>query len=350
MSFTLHPFSSRLLKNPPEWLFHPGVVKSSRSILSRNLANYNFVARLAPLDMHTIWEEIRTAIRQFWGDSAEYIYLEDVTEIERGLMCESELLPEEAFNEPEGKGLIISKDNQAAVLVNFEDHIRILAMLPGYQLKDVFEGSNVLDDRLCERLEFAYDSRLGFLTSSPSHLGSALTLSCNVHLPALTILKQMNRIFNGASTLGMSVNNIWGRNQPAKGNLLQVANQTTLGLSESEIVQKVQETIQTLEYHEKRARLALTNDAYLQILDKVERAEGILSHARLMSTREALPLLAALRLGAELAFFDVPDLTTIDILTLRIQPARMQLEYGDVLTHEDREAYRAELIRNTLNN
>jgi protein arginine kinase len=348
MALKPHTFIQKVLESPPEWLTYSGMIKSCQCRFLRNLAGFNFPQKQDAESHAQVLNSVHTAATALWGEGIVFIRLEELSKLELGLLIESEILPDNAELEPAGKGLLIANDYKWWAVLNHENHLGITAALAGLALPDAFATINRIDDDLSERMDFAFDQRLGFLTSSPANVGTGFNATIDIELPALIILKQIHRVFNGIGTLGLAIVNKTGKPLPIASSNLKISNQTSLGVAEDDLLDRMGTVAEALEYHEGSAREALRKEAQIQLADKVDRARGILLSARLLGTHEAQSMLAALRLGVEMGLSDFPDLGTIQSLMLRVQPARLQLEYGAELGHTDREAYRADLVHNSL--
>ena len=99
-----------------------------------------------------------------------------------------------------------------------------------------------------------------------------------MHLPALVMTQQINRILSAVSQVGLTVRGIYGGE--ALGNLFQISNQITLGQTESEIIENLHSVALQIIEHEKNARDRLLGESKLRITDRVMRSYGIPSYAR----------------------------------------------------------------------
>ena len=100
--------------------------------------------------------------------------------------------------------------------------------------------------------------------------------------------------------------------------------------------------------HEHNAREKLAEDDPEMVADKIGRAYGVLRHAHIIDSKEALNHLSLLRLGGILGFFPAETVILCDTLLMDIQPAHLQLHSGKKLTPEERDAIRAEIVRSRL--
>jgi protein arginine kinase len=233
-------------------------------------------------------------------------------------------------------------------MINEEDHLRMQALRPGLQLKQAWLALDGLDTALQERVEFAFSDQYGFLTACPTNLGTGIRVSAMLHLPGLVLAEQINQIIQAVNKLGLAVRGLYGEGTEALGNIFQVSNQQTLGESESEIVERLNKVLLQIIEHEENARLSQIEKKPKVLLNHVGRAYGILANAHSISSKETMNLLSLLRLGGDLGLFtDLPK-ALVDELFLLSQPAHLQLRVTDKLDAEQRDALRADMLRERL--
>jgi protein arginine kinase len=230
-----------------------------------------------------------------------------------------------------------------------EDHLRIQVLRSGLQLDEAWEQINVIDDRLEDALEFAFHPRLGYLTACPTNLGTGIRVSVMLHLPALKLTGEIEKVFRAAKDLKLAVRGLYGEGTEATGDFYQISNQTTLGKLEEDIIADFKHTIipRIVEY-EHLARRALLNDRTAALDDKVFRALGVLRSARLLASEEVLFLLSHLRLGVNLNRIKGVSIDTINELFLNTQQAHLQKLLGKKLDTDARRVARADYVRHRL--
>ena len=215
-------------------------------------------------------------------------------------------------------------------------------------MKEAWESASAIDDELEETLTYAYNARLGYLTSCPSNVGTGLRASVMLHLPGLVLLEEMDSVVNGISKIGLAVRGMWGEGTEAVGNIFQISNQITLGKAEEQIVNHLEQIVLELVDHELNARQRLMNEKQLIIKDHISRSFGLLSHAKLMTSGEALNLLSTLRLGLDLSLINGINRQEMDQLFISTQPAHLQKIEGNELDPNERDIVRAEMLRNFM--
>jgi protein arginine kinase len=247
-----------------------------------------------------------------------------------------------------GSGIFVSEDESRAVMVNEEDHIRLQSLQPGLNLQKALDAADALDDELEQSLTYAFSTKLGYLTACPSNLGTGMRASVMLHLPGLCLTEEINPVVNAVSKIGLAVRGMWGEGSEAAGHMFQISNQITLGKTEVEIISHLDQIVLEVIEHEKNARLRLMETQEIRVHDHIGRAYGILAHAAMMNSKEALDLLSGLRLGADLNLVPEIDRHDIDHLLIQIQPAHLQRAAGAALSPDERDIKRAQLIRSFL--
>jgi protein arginine kinase len=326
------------------------VVLSSRVRLARNIKDISFPTIMTEEEGRKVIELARKAIlgsNTILSTQFREYEMKKLTPLDRQALVEKHLIsPDLSQNIKTGYALI-KDDNTLSIMVNEEDHLRIQCILQGFKLDESWDMADKIDDLIEETIDYAYDEKLGYLTSCPTNVGTGIRASVMVHLPALTLTGQISNILNSVSKIGMAVRGIYGEGTQALGDIYQISNQVTLGQSEIEIIENIKGVAKQIISSERKAREELYKKQKIQIEDKVGRAFGILSNAKIMSTNEYMKLMSDVRLGIVLGIIDV-DLDVLDRLTTQIQPANLQKIYGQPLDPYERDVKRAEYVSQQL--
>lgn len=345
-----------LTQTTGEWLRGVGnmsdVVISSRIRLARNLAEYPFLSTARSTERTEIYRRVENAVAATpAGRDALFVDVDEADSVERQILVERHLVSQQLADAEGCRGVTISPDETNALMINEEDHLRIQAMRSGLELDHVWRDISEVDDTLAERVEFAYDRRFGFLTACPTNVGTGIRVSVMLHLPALKLTKEIERVARAARDMRLAVRGMHGEGTDAVGDLYQLSNQTTLGKTEHEIIQAFSDKIvpKIVEY-ERTARKSLAQHSPYQLDDKLWRAFGILSHARRITSDETQTLLSPLRMGIHMKRFDQFDIATLNELFLYTQPGHLQKLHGQTLSDEERDAVRADYLRKRLSN
>ncbi len=345
---------SELITGRGKWLTgtetEPGIVISSRIRLARNLSGFNFLSKCSRSDREEVQEIIVSAINGTdIADDIFYLRIDELGNLERRILVERHLISRNHADADGARGVAVLPDESVAIMVNEEDHIRLQVLSAGFDLNGIWDKINLLDDQLENRLEYAFDDRLGYLTACPTNVGTGLRVSVMLHLPALKMTGEIERVFRAARDMHLAVRGLYGEGTEALGDFYQVSNQATLGKTEQEIISGFTGSVvpKIIEY-EKRAREILLQNKQTMVEDKVFRALGILQNARTISSEEALFLLSHLRMGLHMGIIRDIDLETINDLFLTTQPAHLQIAAGERLSSDQRTILRAKNIRSRL--
>jgi len=328
-------------------LLAEGPAISSRIRLARNIEQYSFPNWATKETKKEVWDLCIDAFTEM-KETFVGVEMGTLSELDRDLLFEQHLISQELAGKDTGSGVFIAHNKTLTIMVNEEDHIRIQALHPGLDLKAAWKQADKLDDELEKRVTYAFSSKLGYLTSCPSNVGTGMRASVMLHLPGLVLMEEMEPVMNGISKIGLAVRGMWGEGTEAAGNMFQISNQITLGRSEKEIVEHLEQIVSELIEHEKNARERLLQDRTIIIKDQVARALGILSCARLITSSEALNFLSMLRLGYSLGVVKDFARNDLDKLFVAIQPAHLQKKRNKTMTSLDRDIFRADILRNFM--
>ncbi len=328
---------------------HADAILSTRVRLARNLRGMRFPGRALPEELSGVLHRVENAAHGVHPLEGRQLHqLEAVPVLERQFLLERHLISHDLASGGNQCGLIFADDEGIGVMINEEDHLRIQALRPGFQLDACFEAANEIDDQLEASLECAFADEFGYLTACPTNVGTGLRASVLVHLPALVLTRKIKKVLAGVTQVGLAVRGFYGEGTDVLGNFFQISNQITLGEKESQSLLNLERVVRQLLEYEEKARDVLMKDAGQQIQDKVMRALGVFTHAHLLTSEEAIGLTSAVRLGITLGMDGMPPVQTINLILLYAQPAHLQLLAEHEMSSGERNIYRAEFIRTTL--
>ena len=338
----------QLVRQPGAWLCHrraPGVVISSRVRLARNVRDYTFPGWAGEEERGRLWARLGEALAGLDSiPDAIRLDLGALNAVDKEILTERHLISHEMAEKGAGCGLVLSADESIAVMVNEEDHLRLQAMTPGMDLAAIWRRVDAVDSELESRAEYVFSQRLGYITACPSNLGTGLRASVMMHLPGLRLMDEIEAVINGLEKIGFAVRGLLGEGTEANGNFFQISNQASLGVAEEGIVAGLARIVAEVERHELNARGRLLDGRRRLLLDQIGRALGILLHARVLSSSEAVELLSAMRLGVELGLIEGVAVGRLNELLLRTQPGHLQRLSGGAIQTEDRDELRARTV------
>lgn len=363
-------FSADVVRRGVSWLASygkdPDVVISSRVRLARNLAGFPFLTRATREHRQAILERIRERMRAVQTEGRLlWVEVHQTPQADRTLMVERHLISKEHAKGDEPRAVAISlPDEHVSVMVNEEDQLRLQCLRPGLQIAEAFAQINAVDDQLGGAndpdappdatpdpalLQYAFSPRFGFLTACPTNVGTGMRVSVMLHLPALRLTGEMEKVRRATKDMNLAVRGYYGEGSEATGELYQISNQTTLGKSEAVIMHDLEHEIlpQVIDY-ERKARQLLLEKRRRLLEDTVFRAMGVLRNARLLTPEEALTMLSNVRLGVLTGLVNDVQVDTVNQLILLTQPAHLQRALGVELDQAARREARADLVRERL--
>jgi protein arginine kinase len=276
------------------------------------------------------------------------VNLAPLSQLDRQLLVERQLISRELANSDGPRGVAFAPNEIISVMVNEEDHIRLQVIRSGFALDEAWQDADRLDDKLEEKVPYAFSEELGYLTACPTNVGTGLRASVMLHLPALVLVKQIEKVFRALQKINLAVRGLYGEGSRASGDFYQISNQVTLGKSETTIINDIRDVIPNIIAYERQARQTLTRENQAFVIDKVKRAFGTLKHATMMTSEETMDLLSSVRLGVNLGLIDDINISDVNELFIHTQPAHLQKILGKELDSEERNSERARFLRNRL--
>ncbi len=324
------------------------IAVSTRIRLARNLRAYPFENRMTLEQKNKLWGDIKTLFQNAnLKQNAElgFIDLEKLTSEQLVSLVEKHLISPNFSQNPKGAGLVLSADESISVMINEEDHIRIQTLSSGLNLRQTLQAANRIDDILDTSLLYAFDEKLGYLTQCPTNLGTGLRASVMLHLPALEANGVIGRISQMVSKLGLTIRGTYGEGTRVNGAFYQLSNQVTLGISEEGAIDNLRAIASQIIAQERSSRSTDQSD-YLE--DKVWRAYGVLSSARLLTNEEFIELVSILRMGVSQGILKGISYGQINALINATGPATIMAQEGKALEANERDKLRAAIVRERL--
>ncbi|WP_455382997.1 hypothetical protein [Salinispira pacifica] len=306
------------------WFTEPGpdndVVVSTRVRLARNLAGFPFPGYMTPKDE----EAVSAGIVQLFQDrfsSREYLVIDPsrLTRLARLLLLERNLVSDDL--PPSGRSaLILRSDERFSASINLIDHLRLAVLRGGRQIGEAFEEADRIDRVVEADLPYAVSLEWGYLNSEITNIGTGMRASVLLHLPALVETDQAPELFETVTRSGFMLKGFWvsdGEESPRRslGQMYQLSNLVTIGVRESDIVEKLDRAAMQLVHYEQKARRGLMRGRNHTLIEKrVADARLRLQEASSLGYREAVELLSELRLGVALGLVPEAQIESVTAL------------------------------------
>jgi protein arginine kinase len=233
-------------------------------------------------------------------------------------------------------------------MINEEDHLRMQVMKSGLDLDGAWNEVNQIDDLIESEVTYAFHEQLGYLTACPTNVGTGMRVSVMLHLPALVLTRQIDKVFRGLQKIALAVRGLYGEGSQAMGDFYQISNQVTLGRSEEDLIKQVADVVPVMIDYERRARKFLVKESKQDLHDRISRAYAILKGAQTISSEETMHLLSSVRMGINLGLIQDVGIPTVNKLFIHTQPAHLQKLRGMELGTADRNAERAVYLQRHL--
>lgn len=327
---------------------HSDVVLSTRVRIARNLQGYPFSVRAKPTDREAVLATVREVVERTppLADGV-IVEIDELDSRKQRVLLERHLVSREllAGEPPSASALVTADDEPLGLMINEEDHLRLQSLASGFNPMSAWRLVDGLDEELGTVLPYAFHHEFGHLTSCPTNCGTGLRASVLIHLPGLVLTKEINKVLQGISQVGLTFRGLYGEGSEVIGNLFQVSNQTTLGKSEEDLIDHLQKIVGQVIDYEQQARSVLLRDAPNVIEDKVWRAYGLLRHARSLAFDEMMNLLSGIRLGLSLKLLPGPRVYVLNRTMVFAQNAHLEEASESVLSASELDIQRATYVR-----
>ncbi len=324
------------------------IVLSSRIRLARNLDDFPFTTRYTKQQAKEILEKFKDILPQI-GYGLKLLKLKDMDDITKMSLVEKHLIsPDFALNRNEVGAIIINEEENICIMLNEEDHIRLQVFSCGLDIENTLNLAIEIDEKIGDLINYAIDKKFGFLTSCPTNVGTAMRASIQVHLPALSETGNIRKVLEVINSFGMNIRGIYGEGSNAEGNIYQISNKQSLGLSEKEIIKNIKLITEKVIEQERLARKYLSKNS-IELEDSVYRAYGVLSNCVKISSQEARKLLSDIRLGTDLGIIKQLNDLKVNKLELYTKPANLQKYLGKKIDSYERDIKRAQIIKKIIN-
>ena len=325
--------------------FLEGIVITTRVRFARNLKNYPF--RITNVDTaREIVKKVNRALVKC--DTFNLLFASNFNQLTLEAMKEKHLISNAFIENRKFSAALINEKQDISVMIHEEDVIREQCFMKGLCLQEAYKRLERIDDELSKNLDFAFDSKLGYLTSCPTNLGTGLRASVMMFLPALTESGKINALMDEVVSLGLTIRGVYGEGSSAEGYNYQISNEVTLGVSEQEILRTVEETVLRICKAERDEMERVFGKKQLKTMDRANKSFGVLTNATLLDYKEFLSHVAQVKLGAMLGFINISEISKIDELIVEVRPAVLCEKYDKKLSAIDRDLFRAEIVGKKL--
>lgn len=235
-------------------------ILSTRIRVGRNVKNIPLGSAISKEQRDEIQSQVSEILTSFTGSlSGRYYPLNNMSEEDKNSLIKDHFLFKDGdrFLEgaglnrdwPSGRGIFHNNEKTFLVWINEEDELRIISMQEGGDIKEVFTRLTTAIAEIGKKIDFAYNDHLGFITSCPTNLGTAMRASVHIKLPKLGA--KMDEFEAIADKHNVQIRGIHGEHSQSEGGVYDISNKRRLGVTEVECVQDMYDGVVALIKREK---------------------------------------------------------------------------------------------------
>ncbi len=338
-----------IARSIPKWLNgegpESGIIISSRARLARNICGIPYAHRAEDKKLSDVVKNVLDTSHFAGFDKSNFFMNDDLSDLHKTIFIERHLISPALASKNGNRGVLVMEGESNSILINEEDHLRLQSLRSGFDPIGALDDVDNIESKLSKAIEFSFSKKYGYLTACPTNIGTGLRASILIHLPALVLTKEIQRVIRSSGQLGLAVRGYYGEGSEIIGNLFQISNQRSLGKTGREIVEALVSVVSQIIEYEKQAADTLMKEAKNQTEDKIWRSIGILKTARVLSTHEFMNLGSAVRLSCYLELLDKKYIISLNELLVQSQPGHLQERFGCHEEAIERDLLRAELVR-----
>ena len=324
------------------------VVISSRVRLARNLDKIPFKTRASKEDMQKVLNKIEE-ITPSLGYGLKFLKLKDIDDITKLTLIEKHVIsPDFAIDKEEIGAILINEEENICIMINEEDHLRLQIFSSGMDLENLKNLIVEIDEKIDSLLDYAFSEQYGYLTACPTNVGTGMRASVMVHLPALTLTGNITKVLNVVNGFGMNIRGIYGEGTQSQGDIYQISNNQSLGITENEIIKNLKTITEKVIEQERLARKYLAKNQ-IELEDRVYRAYGTLAFSKKLTSEECRNLMSIIKLGTDLGIIKELNDSKVSKINLYTQVGNLQKYLGKNLDAYERDIKRAEVIKQIIN-
>lgn len=315
------------------------VILDSKVILSRNILGYKFINKCTEESKKQILQKIESMI-SIIGYNLKEIKMQDLDTITKTELVEKGIISDSlAKSKSKYSAVLLSNDENISIMINENNHIVIQVFSSGKSIEETMNYAIEIDKKIEELIPYAFNIKYGFLTNSITDVGTGMRIYVRAHMPGLVHTGNINKMLNIIKRLNMDVESL---NQ-GKGDIFQISNNQTLGVSENEIMQNITTITDKIIEQERLARTYLGKNQIV-LENNVYKSYGILKYSKMISLDETMDLLSDVKLGTDMGIIKELNDSKVMKLLLYVKPGNLQKYFNEDMDLETRNIKRSEII------
>lgn len=322
---------------------------ASSFILRRNLARYNFPSKLQPQEVEQVLQNLTSALTSLEGFQNPQAFPQNaLSASDRELLYEHFLFLRGFQEPPNGSGMVLDEKGELLALINTSNHLELRALNVNTPPEETWNHLAQVEDALSKSHPFAFSPKFGYLTVDPGQCGTGLTVNAYLHLPALIHTGQIESAINNAAEDEVLFMGLSGDLMDLVGDIIIVQNTYTIGMSEEQILNAIQQAVGKLVSAERTMRKHLQEEKNTDLMDLTSKAFGLLVHSFQLETKEALDLLSVMKLGASLGLITNVEDRKLNELFFKCRRGHLTQLFPELKENEEIAKKRADFLQKEL--
>ena len=315
------------------------IILGNKIKLYRNIDSKKFVQSMTDEELKENLEFLHPIIREL---GYEKIDIENMSSLRKLKFVEEGRLGKRFV---ERKNIAYyQKVDEPDILLNSSEHIELSKFSRTESLDDLYKDIYDLEEKLEEKIDFAFNPDYGYLTSRVFNAGTAFKPIVFLYLPALNYFG-INEMARGLSRLGYTLGSYRDSSKKALASIYTLSFETTLTEDEKSYVEKLKLITDEIADVEMSNRKKLYLDNIISLEDMVNRSYGLLANARLLSEEEMMQSMSMINLGIELSILKANRDFDFYSEIMKLRNGHLQIERGSILDLKSRDILRANKSR-----
>ena len=290
----------------------------------RNIEKFHFPAKLDSENRKQVLSLIQNyLVSSSQLQNAKFLSAETISPQSKEYLFEHYLAQVGFHQAHAGEGFVVDDTGTFLAVLNIRNHIQLKIIDIQGNLEKSWEKLTSIESELGKCFRYAYSRTFGFLTANPKHSGTAFQINAFLNLPALIFSGQLEDHLKQYKDLHIAASGMQGDPTNFIGDIVNIHNSQTLGLTESDIITNLQSAVTKLTVVERSLRTQIQQEPTIEIQDYISRAFGLLKYAHKLETIEALNALSACKLALDINWLKGTDHINLNSLLFQCRRAHL---------------------------
>ncbi|UTC61779.1 ATP--guanido phosphotransferase [Treponema sp. OMZ 787] len=274
------------------------IVLYSRCDIARNISGFLFPNKISLADS----VDVISLVFSFFcslGDSAYFkkLKLRAIDPLSLKLLEERGIIMPDMPEKIE-KAVLVHENGSLYIGLNLEDHINITSFAAGMDPEEVYARASFMEQKMKEKIKFAEDKDLGFLTSNLMGVGTGVKFSVLCSLPGVLYSGCLSSVLELTKQSNLNVAGYYSPNSKNSiGALFLISSAVSAGDNEETQTADFISGVNSVIEIEREKRQTYLNENTLKVEDMLRRSLAISQSAKLMDFKEAADIVFKIKFG-----------------------------------------------------